>query len=174
MNTKEPTPTANPRTNRIQKFSAVLRTFFRITAVLSAVGGLVNIWWALPVHVPERSGSANAIAIRGVTNLILAVGFWLCGKLFMYYARGELFSPKIVACIRQIGWVGIIKGVVSAISTFVFIHWGPAPPSVGLIIAAPISFLTMLLGIVPGIALICVAWVMDEGRKIQEEQELTV
>ena len=174
MNANEITLKANPRTNRIQKFSAVLRTFFRVTAVLSAVGGLVNIWWALPVHVPESSSPMKAFAISGVTNLIWSVGFWLCGKLFMYYARGDLFSPKIVSCIRQIGWVGIIKGILSGISMFVLMHSSPAPPSVGLIMAAPMSLLTMLLGIAPGIALICVAWIMDEGRKIQEEQELTV
>ena len=29
-------------------------------------------------------------------------------------------------------------------------------------------------GILPGLVIICFAWIMDEGRKIQEEQELTV
>ena len=28
--------------------------------------------------------------------------------------------------------------------------------------------------IVPGIAFLCIAWILDEGRKMQEERELTV
>ncbi len=174
MNANEVFTNADPRMKRIQKFSAVLRTFFRFAAILSAVGGLVYIWRALPIHVPEQSGPERVVVLTGVENLIWAVGFWLCGKLFMYYAHGDLFSPKIVSCVRQIGWVGIIKGIVSGISMFVLLHWSPDPPSLGLIMAAPMSLITMLFGIVPGIALICVAWIMDEGRKIQEEQELTV
>ena len=174
MNANEITPKANPRMKRIQRFSAVLRTFFRFAAILSAVGGLVYILRALPIHVPEQSAPAHVVVLTGVANLIWAVGLWLCGRLFMHYARGDLFSPKIVSCIRQIGWVGIIKGILSGISMFVLMHSSQAPPSIGLIMAAPMSLLAMLLGIAPGIALICVAWIMDEGRKIQEEQALTV
>lgn len=176
MNTNEIPPKADSRMKRIQKFSAVLRTFFRVAAVLAAIGGLVNISCALPVvHLLKPlSLQLHNFVFSGVTSLIWAVGLWLCGKLFMHYARGDLFSPKIVSCIRQIGWVGILKGVMGGTSMFLIMLWRPSPASISLAMAAPMSFLTMLLSIVPGIALICVAWVMDEGRKIQEEQELTV
>ena len=34
--------------------------------------------------------------------------------------------------------------------------------------------LTHIFGLLFGILLVLIAWIMDEGRKIQEEQELTV
>jgi hypothetical protein len=36
------------------------------------------------------------------------------------------------------------------------------------------GFLELFLSLLPGFVIIFIAWIMDEGRKIQEEQELTV
>jgi hypothetical protein len=176
MNTNENSSKADPRMLRIQKFSAALRTIFRVTAVLVAVGGLFQLYGALSqLHRLNGSIHWHFIIANAVTDPIWAVGLWLCGNLFMYYSRGDLFSAKVVSCIRQIGYVVILKGVVSCISTFTFMFENPPSGFLGVLaMAVPAMLLGMLLGTVPGVALICGAWVMDEGRKMREEQELTV
>jgi len=76
--------------------------------------------------------------------------FWLCGK-------GVLFTAKNVNCLRLLGYYFIIDW---------FVNYQMQ------------SFLRdMDLSTTPifvGFFIIFFAWIMDEGRKIQEEQELTV
>jgi uncharacterized membrane protein YdcZ (DUF606 family) len=36
------------------------------------------------------------------------------------------------------------------------------------------GLISLLISFVPGLLILFIAWIMDEGRKIQEEQELTV
>lgn len=83
-------------------------------------------------------------------------GFMLL-RLFWLYSKGIIFSKKNTTCIR-------VQGYCLVIITFIdlemqhFIH----DSSVNL---TPIFY---------GLLIIFIAWIMDEGRKIQEEQELTV
>ena len=151
---------------------------FRVTALLSAFGGVAYVCQGLfATHPPGPMGHRYAITFyvnSGVIYLIWAVGLWLCGNLFMYYSLGDLFSARIVSCIRQIGWVGILKAVIGGISKFLLLSSIPSPPSETLAKGVPLSLLTTLFDLLPGVALLCVAWVMEEGRKIKEEQELTV
>jgi len=78
-------------------------------------------------------------------------------RLFWLYSSGIIFSKKNITCIR-------VQGYCLIISTFIdlemqqFIH------------ASSVS----LTPIIYGLLIIFIAWIMDEGRKIQEEQELTV
>jgi len=37
-----------------------------------------------------------------------------------------------------------------------------------------LGLFTVLTTLIPGFLILFIAWIMDEGRKIQEEQELTV
>jgi hypothetical protein len=48
------------------------------------------------------------------------------------------------------------------------------PVNVGLPISLIQICIQIFFNVVPGLAIIFIAKVMDEGRKIQEEQELTV
>jgi hypothetical protein len=77
--------------------------------------------------------------------------------LFGLYARGILFSPKNIQYIRFQGYYLILSFAVDyqIQSTLRDMTLSTTPLFVGLLI-------------------IFVAWIMDEGRKIQEEQELTV
>ena len=77
--------------------------------------------------------------------------------LFRLYGRGVLFAAKNVHYIRLLGY-------------WLMIDWI-------LDYQMQSAFHDMALSITPvfvGLLIIFVAWIMDEGRKIQEEQELTV
>ena len=78
-------------------------------------------------------------------------------RLFWLYAKGILFMAKNVNCIRFLGYYFIADWFVNDLMQD-YLH-------------------DMALSMTPvfvGFVIIFVAWIMDEGRKIQEEQELTV
>ena len=92
-----------------------------------------------------------------VKNLL---GFFAGGtmlRLLWLYGKGILFSAKNVSCLRFFGYYCIIDWLVDY-QMQSYLH------DVNLSITP----------IFAGFVIIFIAWIMDEGRKIQEEQELTV
>jgi hypothetical protein len=90
------------------------------------------------------------------TGLDLAAAVVLFA-LFGLYARGILFSPQNVRFIRFQGYYLILSFLVDY--------------------GIQSTLRDMALSLTPlfiGLLIIFVAWIMDEGRKIQEEQALTV
>jgi len=77
--------------------------------------------------------------------------------LFQLYARGILFSAKNVMIIRVFGYCTIIDWVIDY-------------QMQGNLHDMSLSMTPLFVGLL----IIFIAWVMDEGRKIREEQELTV
>ncbi len=78
-------------------------------------------------------------------------------RLFWLYSKGVLFTVKNVSCIRLLGYYFIIDW---------FINYQMQ----GLLHDMDLSTTPIFVGFF----IIFFAWIMDEGRKIQEEQELTV
>jgi hypothetical protein len=78
-------------------------------------------------------------------------------RLFWLYWRGILFSAKNVNCIRLLGY-------------WLVVDWFINYQMQGMLRDMDLSSTPVLVGFL----IIFVAWIMDEGRKIQEEQELTV
>ena len=90
----------------------------------------------------------------------LAVAYCAAGallRLFWLYRKGILFSAINVSCIRFLGYTLIID-------------WFVDYQMQGLLHDMDLSTTPVFVGFL----VIFVAWIMDEGRKIQEEQELTV
>jgi hypothetical protein len=182
MNANEISPKAGSRMKRIQKFSVILRTFFFTIAVLSAIGGLSEFFWGLwglkllHAHVYRPNDRVAFEALNGVMNMAWSVALWFTYKLFALYAQGDLFSSRIVHCLQRIGCVGIVIGIFTCVSSI--IHAANVHPSsldwAALIPIFAIQLMELFFNVIPGFAIILIAWVMDEGRKIQEEQELTV
>jgi hypothetical protein len=171
MNANEISPKTNSRLDRIQKFSGIFRTIFLIVAILCAVAGFfLNI-----ALLTSGTHKITFILSAGV-EFACAACAWFCYKLFNLYSQGDLFTPKAVCYIRRIGYTYFLMTVVSFFAQIVpaiqveKIALIPQPNHVEL------SGLLMKLAIssFPAFLIIFVAWIMDEGRKIQEEQELTV
>jgi hypothetical protein len=163
---------ANPRLTRIQKVSGIFRTIFLIVAiVLCASVGFILIA-LLAVHGTHR---VTLLLTAGV-EFACAVCAWFSYKLFDLYSHGDLFTPQAVGHIRRIGWVYFLMAVASFLVQIATVvqhgenilapqastaEWG------GLVM----KFVTTAF---PAFLIIFVAWIIDEGRKIREEQELTV
>jgi hypothetical protein len=123
-------------------------------------------------------------------NLVLWVWYWKLARLFDYYERGLIFASETIRCIRTLGVLCVLSWMLKNINYFISSHPKPiqpiaASPHVQIGVLAPLelfkmSFFSFSIGpinfglLLAGAIIIFIAWIMDESRKIQEEQELTV
>jgi Protein of unknown function (DUF2975) len=155
----------NPRLEQIQKYGRLLSAVFLTATVFGTLGTLLLIFSLVRngtiLNMPQHQLLGDVGVIVFVLTLTLEA--WFCHKLFQQYARGNLFTKKIVHYIHQIG-----SFYVFAIGEKWFLErlWEKQhfQFSVG----------DSIIPMYAGFLIIFIAWVMDEGRKIQEEQELTV
>ena len=171
MNTNDISPKANVRMNRIQKIGAFLRTIFFIAALLFWILGAIYIVTSI-LNPSNFSETFRFLFFAYAVECVLAY------KLFSLYARGDLFAANAVRYIRWIGIITFVMGVEGFIDKFFrllgtdyFVGCFSVKGIFSLLIGIPIELFSYL---VPGFVIIFIAWIMDEGRKIQEEQELTV
>ena len=172
MSANEISPkTKNARLNRIRNASF----FFRILVYISLAVQIYLLLayflgWPPPFHdklriviSPSHIYTSPAEMPPEILTLwLVRTGLTICGLavlscLFWLYERGILFAAKNVNCIRFFGYVLILEWVVDYLS-------------LGAVHDRNISTMPIFAGLL----IIFIAWIMDEGRKIQEEQELTV
>lgn len=95
-------------------------------------------------------------------------------KLFGLYSRGTIFSSTNVACYRAIAWGLIFSQALripeQALQTVLLSMNNPAGER---FISIGIND-TNITTVVVGMMILIVSRIMDEGRKIQDEQTLTV
>jgi hypothetical protein len=115
-----------------------------------------------------------AMAASALPTALGVVIFAKLGRLFSLYRQGQIFTAQVVATIRYLGFALIGAQA----SDFVFqalcsvaLSWnngiGHRQVSVGF------SFTHCELLIVAAIVIFS-SWVMDEGRRLQAEQDLTI
>jgi hypothetical protein len=102
------------------------------------------------------------VLILGFAKLALFfAGIFVLNRLLRVYANGNFFTSANITCIKWLGYLVIgdwlVGKFIDAVAfRDVVIGFGDlTKPAIGLLI-------------------ILIAWIMDEGRKIKEEQELTV
>lgn len=101
-------------------------------------------------------------------------GTWTLVRLFRLYETGQIFREANVRCFRDMSRVLMTWCVVRFISeplmsVALTLHY---PPGHRLLVLGLDSVdITALL---VGFALAVIAWVMDEGRKLQEQEDLTI
>jgi hypothetical protein len=151
----------SPRLKRIQDCGHVLSIASLMAAVLGALGTLLLIFILIHdgtiLNLPQHRLLEDAVMIAFVLTITLVA--WFCHKLFQQYALGNLFTKQVVYYLYKIGCLYVL---VALEKQYLEQHF---------------QFLTTsypLLQMFPGLFIIFISWVMDEGRKIQEEQELTV
>jgi hypothetical protein len=123
-------------------------------------------------------------------QVLLCVWFWKLAQLFHFYERGLIFASETIRCMKTLGLLCVINWLFLTITSSFFSH--PVitkPPSVlplGVKVVVTsvkthsLGFFSFNIGginfgmLLAGIIIVLIAWIMDEGRKIQEEQELTV
>ena len=155
---------------RIKKASFIIQILMGICLILGFYEFLAFLFgW--PSTLPERrilvghehfyttAGEipAEVLWLWVVQKLLAFWGGIMLLRLFWLYGRGILFSAKNVTCIRFFGW-------------WLMIDWFIEYQMRSELRDMDLSTTPLLVGLL----VIFAAWIMDEGRKIQEEQALTV
>ena len=161
--------------NRIQKVSKCLRLVLQYGIPLWFVSGLgfsVLVDYGIKVpffqstrppigaYPPVHSTMfyVDAIALHAVLLLILFL-FWyrIVLKLFGFFERGVLFTAETVRSLQILGGLYIANFFLELVFGFIIpdIYFG-------------------MTNLFTGFLIIFIGWLIDEARKIQEEQELTV
>jgi hypothetical protein len=192
MNANEISPKVNPRLNRIRTVSRIVR--------LVVLGILVFTigYYLFCCFVLWSPPSWSRVKFTIPTEIILCIWYWKLAELFHFYERGLVFATETIRCVKILGYLCVINwAIMSAIQGWVRLipsrgvpmPLPPHPPQ-GFIIQVvqptniepffKMGFFNFSIGsisfglLLAGVAIIIIAWIMDEGRKIQEEQELTV
>ncbi len=171
MNMNEISPKAKVRLNRIIIVSRCFRAAFFTFTLLAAV---TTLWCSAGLVFVQRHdiGEVMRFSLAAGTNFACAVWAWFCYRLFNLYSSGDLFSSKIVQYIRRIGGLCFIAMLAQFLcKLFLPGYTEPleTPPGWGWT-----EWLGLVFYLFPSLLILFIAWIMDEGRKIQEEQELTV
>jgi hypothetical protein len=123
--------------------------------------------------LPTSARFMGFIVTMMPTAVAMCGAFYLM-RLFHLYEKGSIFRPSNVQCFKKLSrvliwWfaVGIVHR--SLLSVALTLHNPPGHRIFSLGIGSP-DLTALLLG---GI-LAVIAWVMEEGRKLQEDQDYTV
>jgi hypothetical protein len=184
MNTTKSTPKLNNAgLIRIKIFSRIAMLLV-IGFLLSTLWFLLRVWF---LHgTPLLFDKFNASSARTshqyplflcsgilslITPLILCIWYWKLAQLFHFFERGLILAVKTIRCIKFLGVLCMINGLL--INTLHVLLQDQPPQRM--------DFFSFSFGwgidfgpLVAGTIIVLVAWIMDEGRKMQEEQELTV
>jgi hypothetical protein len=194
MNANEISPKASARLNRIKIVSRIARLGV-IGFLLFAIWFLLRVWifQGTPVLFDKLNAASAKAAhqyplflctgiLSLITPLILCVWYWKLAQLFYYYERGLIFAVKTIRCIKFLGLLCVINWMLVSTIHLLLQETGPGlfqPSSsqpmyrmefFSFDFGWGIDFGPLLIGAI----IVLIAWIMDEGRKIQEEQELTV
>lgn len=100
--------------------------------------------------------------------------FHRLARLFDLYAGGEFFGSGTVACYRAVGWGLIAQQVLSLPEgglLAVILTWNN--PVGERLVTVSVDDANISL-VVVGLMIILISRIMDEGRKMREEQQLTI
>jgi hypothetical protein len=163
--------TSNARLNRIKTASLVFQSFLGFSFLMGVYWTLSFLFgWPFFFHNKVRIAVSASHIYASPTEMPQAIfALWLVKvglglgsgvvlfALFQLYGQGIMFSAKNVRYIRLLGWALIVSWVIDY-ELQSMLH----------------DMASSLTPVLVGLLIIFAAWIMDEGRKIQEEQALTV
>lgn len=174
---------------KIKRYSRRFRRLFQ--GLFYLVPLLIGAYWSifnwlpadmklglLPGGVPVSELPLVSLALGFVVSMV-PVGVAMLGinylaRLFALYEEGRIFTGDNVRCLRNLGktmmaWcaAGILFDPLASMA--LTMHHPPGQRILTIGLGSP-DLTTFLVG---GMIMV-VAWVMDEGRRLQDEQNLTV
>ena len=176
MNANDISPKANARLEKIQNRSRIFKTTFLTAAIVLGIFAIISL--VAMMSLGKGHPGVLQVLLPGLKYVGWAVTSWFAYRLFSAYAGSGLFAPAVVQRIRHLGicivLVGIGHGVIALLATLQTAYQAAVPLAFSLLVSVMVVCLSVFFNVVPGLAIIFIAKVMDEGRKIQEEQELTI
>ncbi|MCZ4281727.1 DUF2975 domain-containing protein [Kiloniella laminariae] len=173
--------------NRIGRASRKYRLLFTLLLVLVPLLDL--IYWGGFNHLPEGFHDDLPVSITGelsALSLLLAFlasliplsvtlyGLLALKKLFGLYEQGIIFAEENVRCFQKLGYcciASVVAGILFTPLASVALTLDNLPGQRELVIDLNSNDLSAL--VIGGIILL-VSWVMEEGKKLEDEQRHTV
>ncbi|MBI5523667.1 MAG: DUF2975 domain-containing protein [Desulfarculus sp.] len=171
---------------KIKRASRRLGLVFRWAIPLTP--GLVALFWylvgqnnlierQLPVSLDPGLpplAKVGGFAVSMLPGAVLMYILYQLGKLFRLYEQGSFFTRANVAIFHRLGWstVAWVAGDflhTVGLGIVLTLH---RPAGQRLLV---VNFTSeQALGVLAGLVLLTISWVMDEARKIEEEQALII
>lgn len=127
--------------------------------------------FVLPLSLWSRGLGFVVSMIPATVDMVV---LWYLIKLFSLYARGDVFTATNVRYIRRVGVAMLIGQALNPFyQSLLTIAITLGNPKGQRMISLGIGS-SNLSEIVTAIMIIVVAWIMDEARKLQEEQALVI
>ncbi|MCP2604759.1 DUF2975 domain-containing protein [Candidatus Aminicenantes bacterium AH-873-B07] len=179
--------------NRIRNLSRIIRIIGQVIFYLTLIGVIVALTilsFGSKIDLIEKSarvylfghkvglfslGTVEKILIS--LTILLTIGIYLFGlyhfiKLFKLFEKGEIFTEKTIHQFKMLGLACIFYFPISVVSQLT--KWYVVL-SVKLDAHPGISQIFKDFDIfVVGIAVILISWIMNEGKKLKDEQDLVV
>jgi len=202
MNANEISPKVHARLNRIKVVSRIAKFVMLLVLVsfcwlilivqlkqtCSALYQLLaDVSTGVPIYV-HPVGICRDLVQNLAPAIIFALWYWKLVNLFHLYEKGIIFAAKTIRCLKFLGVLCLTGWLFRCVSDLLLkLYPLPSPPPH---ILPPVTIVTHSYRVgffsfdfgtgidfgllLTGVVIVLVAWIMDEGRKIQEEQELTV
>ena len=176
MNENECSPQSNARLKRIKKVSRILQycVVFYFIAPLVVIAfefrtihlakGTVSIFNHSYASTADIPNIMFVFSGAGLLAYLLGVSAFL--RLLNLYGKGVFFAAANVWQVKKLSGCMAAYGFLAVLANIIY--------SGGIVFPLVLSDGLACPWLVAGGAVYVVAWIMDEGRKIQEEQELTV
>lgn len=190
-------PETQEKLEKVKKYSASLRTLFRFLSVVLLFAGFIGMIILLTINdsqPPTRSVDFNGVVYVGeeitvLVKIVIAFGLLLAvaialkvlhhlASLFGHYARGQIFTSESVRQIRKTGkglFYALFAWLYALIANFVLKTTAPSVSGVeveqatwGFQLSGPFTLA------IAGTIIVMVSWIMDVGRELREDQDLTV
>ena len=176
----KPSNTGLIRTRIVSRIAMLIAVGF----LLSTIWFLFRVWVLHGTPVLFDKFNANSAKTSGQYQTFLSVGllslasplilclwYWKLAQLFHFFGRGLILAVNTVRCIRFLGVLCMINGLL--VSTLhLLLQDQPT---------RRMEFFSFDFGwgldvgpLLAGATIVLIAWIMDEGRKMREEQELTI
>jgi len=132
---------------------------------------------SLPVHVDHDLPDLTrffAFLVDLIPLGAVIYGLQQLRRLFLLYESGSIFTERNVDCFRGLGGALIVWVVCHIVRTTllsVVLTMDNLPGQRMIVVALDSGDFT---GIFVGVVVLIISWVMDEGRKIEEDQALIV
>jgi hypothetical protein len=173
MNAIEIPPQADLRLNRIKRIIRVIRFLTSATVILVifygslfladlAGAGIIRPGMQVSFSPCLTYSAPFKIPMVALVLALLRAGLFFAGAFILFwlldlFEGGKFFTAQNVHYVKLLGWLVLMNWVVERLLDAV--AWALSPD---------------LVGLAAGLLIVLIAWIMDEGRKMQEEQELTV
>ena len=127
-----------------------------------------------PIPMMAASTKITAFLVSLIPNIFSVLALYFLAKLFCLFEGMEFFSQQSVRALRRIG-VSLLAGqlafpIYTALLSLTLTISNPPGHRIIAVSFGAAEFNWTALSLV----IILVSWIMDEGRKLQEEQAATV